>query len=506
MYASNRSSHLAKGSALLLVVAVAAVWLACGESVQPRTVGQAQRPPADASQPVDPMPIGISALERYLEAPGRTPLQRYRAMSRLAALLTFADDADGGPAAARALYRRMLAQFPSPSQQTRTLVALADVARAAEETEATQQALRAAVCSAAYPYPTQVDPQTGRVPIARVPQDHRESYWLEWSALHPRPLDRASNRPAKPSVEAPFQADKPARPEEETAYRPPYDGCEKPDASRSDLSYRHLVAMVWLDIAGYHQAEDTAGGPYALHRALDAYRLAAEWSRDDDHSIRHAMARLSAANTLYDLHRYQDATREAVALLTLLERRTGPDAVTVETMRARAVHLIALSLTHADFVGPPPADPQSPRNDTLDVEEDPRAIEKTLRVALDRARDPKIVPQDRPWTPAVYQALAIEYEALELWDSYLATHQAFLAAFPLHRSAPVAQHRIALAYERLASWSPRSTTYRQDAHQARSVLAATYGERSRWWLANAGDAAALERARQLIRQAAGAGP
>ena len=38
--------------------------------------------------------------------------------------------------------------------------------------------------------------------------------------------------------------------------------------------------------------------------------------------------------------------------------------------------------------------------------------EQKLHVAIDRVKDPSIVPQDKPWTIEIYKALAAEFRSL----------------------------------------------------------------------------------------------
>jgi hypothetical protein len=467
----------------LPLIALALAWIACG--TPPAPLPPQQAPPSPAPIAADPVPVGISALERFLDEPGHTAEQRYRAISRLATLQAFTE-ANFMNAANAPTHQHMLSEYAAPTYRRRTLIAIAATATSQDQIETAQQAYRSAACPASYSYPPA---------SPRLPQDHDVEYWHSWFALHGAPLDEDQS-PRAPSVAAPSDAKATTDEHEETTYQPIFAACAPPAESE-----KSLMASVWLDIAAYHADEPGWGGPYALQRALEAYDMALRSS--PPRSLGHILAQLGATHTLYRLQRYRDAAQAAVATLTALEQPMSVDEVTAESLRSSSVHILAHSLTFVDFIGPPAADPYIARNDVLDLYTDEAAVEKELSVALDRVRDPKVVPQDRPWTAAVYQALAIEYKTLDLTKSYIATLEALLIVSPTHRGAPVAQHRIALAFDQLASIAQSPVDYQKQARQARSRLIETYGPSSPWARANEGDTAALKRARSLTQQTAG---
>ncbi len=63
-------------------------------------------------------------------------------------------------------------------------------------------------------------------------------------------------------------------------------------------------------------------------------------------------------------------------------------------------------------------------------------MEQKLHVAVDRVQDPAVVPQGEAWTPAVYLALAGEYESLSLHRNAVEVDELFLRRWPLHPRAP----------------------------------------------------------------------
>src|SRR5262249_53596927 len=84
---------------------------------------------------------------------------------------------------------------------------------------------------------------------------------------------------------------------------------------------------------------------------------------------------------------------------------TGTERMT----RSEAYTYIAGSLTNIDFKGPEEWEPYIMRPDILDTEPNPDKAEQKLHVAIDRVKDPALIPQDKPWTIEVYRALGYEF-------------------------------------------------------------------------------------------------
>ncbi len=498
--------------------------MALGCALSVCAIGCVDRTPPRLTEPprrllvatVDPVPVGIEALETYLGASvssGLTAHQRLVATRRLATLLAQVDGsvkgARSGPRAVAALYRNLLRELPTHPDREQILVALGvSLAHGGSIAEA-QQIYRAVVCPSRYSYAISLELDAKSAQPAPKPQDHSVAYWHEWMLLHPHPLDR-SRTPREASVGAPFARQRPASAAEETSYRPIYGKKCVPQKRGREID-SGLYASLWLAIGDYHASEsDPVDGPYAFNRALDAYRHAHSWSKASGARLLLAHALLVQADAHKRAERHQRATALAVRLMLLLDDgRLSP--ATTKLLRDRAVAIIARSLTFVDFAGPPLADPFVSRPNSLDIESDPQVIEQRLSIGVARVTEQAIVPQDRTWTPALYQALAHEYHWLgNNTRNVLATLRAFLDAFPNHRSAPLVRAGIVQALfeldaqTRLQNQPPSKLVAEAQAEQTK--LRAQYGPGSAWARANAGDAEALARAAELVGKRGSAVP
>ena len=467
---------------------------------------------------VDPVPVGIAALEAYLAsssaagstAAGQPGPQRFVATRRLATLLGLldapTDGANSGPRAAAALYQGMLRELPAHPEREQILVSLAVSLATAGSVAEAQQIYRAVVCPSRYRYVISLEPAAAAPRLTPKPQDHSAAYWREWMDMHPSPLDR-SRKLREESVDAPLARQLPASAAEEISYRAIYGKACAPEKRSPNEDRSGLYASLWLAIGDYHASEsDPVDGPYALNRALEAYRYAFLLARASGEPMLQAQSLLALADTQKRAERHQRATGLAVRLMLMLDdHRLGWAAA--KMLRDRAVAIMATSLTFVDFDGPPPTDPFIARPNTFDFESDAQVIEQKLSVGVERLQDTMIVPQDRAWTPAVFQAVAHEYRRLgNNTRNVLATLRAFLQAYPNHRSAPLAHVGVVDALYSLDAQLHRPTKPSKLAAEAkaeRAAVSARYGKGSAWAHANARDSRALERAAELIAEVAG---
>ncbi len=169
--------------------------------------------------------------------------------------------------------------------------------------------------------------------------------------------------------------------------------------------------------------------------------------------------------------------------------------------RQEAYTYVAGSLDNFDFSGPGPEEPYVARPDILDTAKSPAEAETKLRIAIDRVQDPRLIPQDKPWTLEIYKALALEFRAINQYKNALAVYQLTLDRWPMDPSAPDTQSSMAEVYELLA----RSTKvgddrrdYERKVLEARTSLAKYIGD-TPWVDANKDNPAALQRAEELVR-------
>ncbi|HEY3236182.1 MAG TPA: hypothetical protein VGJ84_15805, partial [Polyangiaceae bacterium] len=253
-------------------------------------------------------------------------------------------------------------------------------------------------------------------------------------------------------------------------------------------------------IGNYHFDQvDVGGGPYTLNRAVSAYEHSLAYKKPPIYGV----SLYKLAWTYFKQQRYRTAVDAFVRLLHYAdeqEKRTGDPGA---DFRAEAHTYIAGSLTYLDFDGPPAEHPYIARNDVLDTETNPVRAEQKLAVAVDRAQDPKLIPQDKKWTVEIYKALAQEFIDITHNRNAIAMLELALRRFPMDREAPVMQNKAAQLYDQMAKLAPEASAaheeYAAKALEARTKLAAFVGN-SPWTQANRDDPEALEQAEQLVKK------
>jgi tetratricopeptide (TPR) repeat protein len=429
------------------------------------------------------------------------------AMYRLAALYeerarTDADadpnanaSANADPAAALkpaiALYKRVVREFPAYREMAGVYYFLGHALGDAGRQDESQQVWRSLVCHNRYAYPVAADAKDQeRDAVAPLPQDHDESYWRAWRVKYGRPEALKKGAPDETSFEDPYPQDcrSLAQPDVAPGQAPKY------------------VAEVWWRIGEWEFDQNDAGGgvlasePFAVwdyDRAASAYAHALATKKPPVYGI----ALYKYAWTLFKQERYEAAVREFVHLLEYTdeqERRTGNPGA---DFRQEAYTYIAGSLDNLDFIGPGPDAPAIARPDILDTAKSPAEAEAKLRVAVDRVQDPRLVPQDAPWTIAIYQALGLELRAIGQYRNALAVYQLVLDKWPLDPTAPETQNAIAEVDELLARQTKigeERRGYEQQVLVARTALSHYVGD-TPWVDANKDHPTALRRAEELVR-------
>lgn len=397
-----------------------------------------------------------------------------------------------------ALYKRIIKEFPNYPELAGVYYYLGHALYDSERLEEGQQVWRSLVCHNLYPYPVSTDPKDPDIDIVgQVEQDHDRDYWIGWHHRFPTPESLG-----QPEHGAKAANDDAAQTAWETTYRTPFpDSCEplhQPPRPGQDPRY---IAEIWWKIGDWYFDEiDPKAGPYAFNRATTAYRHSMRASSQQK-GVLYGVAMYKLAWTYFKQQRYEAATREFINLLHYtdeVERLTGDPGA---DFRAEAYTYIAGSLTYSDFVGPGENEPYIPRSDVLDLETDPVVIEKKMRIAIDRIQDPKLIPQDKPWTFDIYSALGEEYKELNQQYNRIELSEKALATWPLHRDAPSIQAGIADTYDELTRLSREGTLERKEnaakALDARSKLASYVGD-SPWVQANRDDPEALQIAETLV--------
>ncbi len=432
---------------------------------------------------------------RY-SGPNADPQGTPDAMFRLAALYeerareNFDADLDQGLRPAVDLYRRIIAEYPGYEEIAAVHYYLGHALTDAARIEEAQQAWRSLVCSNRYQ--VKPDPKNPEgLYVQGLPQDHDDRFWDDWYNKNPIPLDQLGPRQAS-------RKDVGAKGEELT-FEDPYADCEPLPQKNALGEEPRYLAEVWWQLGNFHFDQlDSKGGPYSLNRAVSAYNQSLEFKKPPLYGV----SLYKQAWAYFKQQRYRTAVEAFVDLLHYADEQEAKTGDPGADFRSEAFTYIAGSLTYVDFDGPSENDPNIPRSDVLDVEQDPLLAEQKMAIAIDRLQDPTLIPQDKKWTVEVYKALAQEFTEITQNRNAIRTLELTVNKFPLDRDAPVIVNKIAELYDQLSRLSPEGSPVRMEyasrALEARTKLASYVGA-TPWTDANRDDPEALATAEELVR-------
>ncbi len=419
------------------------------------------------------------------------------AMYRLAALYEdraraedATDDLSIGLKPAIALYKRVINEYPGYKQLASIFYFLAHAYDDASRQDESQQVYRSLVCHNHFKYPTPPNPKDpSRDTILPMPQDHDEEYWSTWRNLHRDPASLKKGGADITYVD-PYPTDCVAMPQ--------------PDLQPGEPS---KVGESWWNIGNWEfdqldlgggVVKDEPGAVYDYDRAASAYQHAMTFHVYPIYGV----ALYKYAWTLYKQQRFADATKQFVQLLLYtddLMKERGDPGVDFQT---EAYQYIAGSLAIVDFAGPGPNEPYMQRADIFDTEPDPTKAEVKLHVAIDRVRDPALIPQDKKWTINIYRALADEFRSLGQFNNAIEIYADMLKKWPMDPTAPDTQNAMAETYDQ-QNITKRVNTPEHDAIAAKALEARTalanYIGNTPWVDANKDNPEAIERAETLVR-------
>jgi tetratricopeptide (TPR) repeat protein len=390
-----------------------------------------------------------------------------------------------------ALYKRIIREFPKYNELGAIYYylgyALSDAGRGKES----QQVFRSLVCHNHFTYPVPTDPKDPDIDtILPMPQDHDDAFWKTWRNKYNRPEVLKKG------------------PKEDTTYQDVYpaDCAMIPQPDLLAGTEPKYAAEVWWRIGDWEFDQNDVGGgvveyePAAVwdyDRAASAYTRAMQYKK---HPV-YGVALYKYAWTLFKQQRFEAATREFVHLLNDTDEQQKLTGNPGADFRSEAYTYIAGSLDNLDFAGPAADEPYIARPDVLETAKSPAEAEQKLHVAIDRVQDPKLIPQDKPWTAEIYKALALEFRAINQYQNALAVYQMTLDKWPMDPSAPETQNAIAEVYELLVKSTkvgPERSGYEAKVLAARTALAKYIGD-TPWVDANKDNPAALQRAEELVR-------
>ncbi|MBX3259990.1 MAG: tetratricopeptide repeat protein [Labilithrix sp.] len=389
------------------------------------------------------------------------------------------------------LYKRVINEFPKYREIAGIYYFLGHALNDSGRMPESQQVWRSLVCHNHFPYPTKVDPKDPEKDLVTpMPQDADEAYWTQWR--------RKYNNPKSPT-----------RGNKETVYEEVYpEDCAfvAQPALRPGEDPKYVAEVWWqignwefdqLDFASGVTKEDPAA-VWGYNRAASAYTRGMKYKKPPLFGV----ALYKYAWTLFKQQRYELATREFVNLLLYTDEQEKITGDRGADFRGEAYTYIAGSLTNVDFKGPEEWEPYIMRPDILDTEPNPDRAEQKLRVAIDRVKDPTLIPQDKPWTIEVYRALAYEFRSLNQFKNAVEVYETMLQRWPMDPTAPDTQNAIAETYDQMnvtkRPGTPEHDATAQKALEARTKLANYIGN-TPWVDANKDNPAAIQNAERLVR-------
>jgi tetratricopeptide (TPR) repeat protein len=398
-----------------------------------------------------------------------------------------------------ALYKRVIREFPNYKELAGIYYFLGHALNDSNRKPEAQQVWRSLVCHNHYKYPVAQDPKNAEADeVLPLPQDNTEEYWKQWRGKFPRPDSLKKGGPDSKFVDPyPQDCEMVAQPGLLPGTDPKY------------------VAEIWWQIGEWEFDQYDLGGgvveyePYAVYdynRAASAYLHSMVYKKPPLFGV----ALYKYAWTLFKQQRYQEAVKNFVLLLNYTDEQQKLTGDPGADFRSEAYTYIAGSLTNVDFVGPGPDEPYIQRDDIVSTEMRPAVVEQKLRVAFDRVQDPKIVPQDKPWTSEIYKALSLEYRSLNEYDNSILVYNKILEKWPWDpaprsnsdpNGAPDIQNAIAETYElkaRATKVGTERTQYEGEVLKARTQLAKYIGD-TEWVDKNKDNPAAIQRAEELVR-------
>ncbi len=420
------------------------------------------------------------------------------AMYRLAALYEerarseeATEPVEEGLKPAIALYKRVIHEYPKYRNIAGIYYFLGHALNDSGRISESQQVWRSLVCHNQYEYPTAPDPKDPtKDTVKPMPQDHEEPHWVAWRNKYREPKSVSRKNPETVFVDTYPETCKPLpqqglRPGEEPQY----------------------VAEIWWQIGNWEfdqldlpsgVTKDEPGSVWGYNRAARAYEQAMKFKKPPLYGV----SLYKYAWTLFKQQRYEAATREFVHLLTYTDEQQKLTGDSGADFRSEAYTYIAGSLTNVDFKGPEEWEPFITRPDILDTEPDPDKAERKLRIAIDRVKDPNLIPQDKPWTIDVYRALALEFRSLNQFNNAVDVYEMMIAKWPMDPTAPDTQNAIAETHDQITltkrPGTPEHDASSRKALEARTKLANYIGN-TPWVDANKDNPAALQNAERLVR-------
>lgn len=389
------------------------------------------------------------------------------------------------------LYKRVINEYPKYREIAGIYYFLGHALNDSGRVNESQQVWRSVVCHNRFPYPTKPDPKDPeKDTITPMPQDADEAHWTAWR--------RRYNNPKSPT-----------RGNKETVYEEVYpEDCAflVQPALRPGEDPKYVAEVWWqignwefdqLDFGSGVTKEDPAA-VWGYNRAASAYAHGMKYKKPPLYGV----GLYKYSWTLFKQQRYELATKEFVKLLLYTDEQEKITGDRGADFRGEAYTYIAGSLTNIDFKGPEEWEPYIMRPDILDTEPNPDRAEQKLHIAIDRVKDPTLIPQDKPWTIEVYRALGYEFRSLNQFKNAVEVYELMLQKWPMDPTAPDTQNAVAETWDQMnltkRPGTPEHDATAQKALEARTKLANYIGN-TPWVDANKDNPAAIQNAERLVR-------
>jgi TolA-binding protein len=203
--------------------------------------------------------------------------------------------------------------------------------------------------------------------------------------------------------------------EDEGPYVDPYSSCA-PVVAES-----RFLDETWLRIGEYHFDYDYS--PHGLDLAITSYRNAMR----DPESPFYDKALYKLAWSYYRADQYVEAIRHFAQLVEFADERRAATGRTGSEMRPEAIQYLGICFAEDDW-----------NND-----QQPDEVS-----GIDRLQDPRMLPQDRPYTAEVYFRTGDTYFDLARYSDAIRVYELALQRWPLSIEAPHVVEQIAEAHTR----------------------------------------------------------
>ncbi|MCA9582535.1 MAG: tetratricopeptide repeat protein, partial [Myxococcales bacterium] len=252
------------------------------------------------------------------------------------------------------------------------------------------------------------------------------------------------------------------------------DGFGKPDIGIYVDPYKECAPIsegaqfqseTWFRIGEFHFDDYT--GKNALELAISAYERILKDPEDRNFSL----ALYKVAWAYYRASMYPEAVQKFADLVQYSDDQQEKTGAAGSQLRPEAIQYLGIAFAYDDW-----NENQTP--DTLEG----------LPSGIERIQDPKLMPQDRSWTPEVYFYLGQIYFDEAKYPEAIAVWKLALSKWPAHPQVPEYTNMIARAHTRHNEM--------EEAIAWRSKLG-EYGEGSEWWNANVENPTEQRRAEEL---------